>query len=73
MIGYAITTVAQRLPALPETVIFAGEGEFLIRLALEKQERIPPCRVVSLGRELGPAISRAACAYTVAVLAAEKV
>jgi (4-(4-[2-(gamma-L-glutamylamino)ethyl]phenoxymethyl)furan-2-yl)methanamine synthase len=72
MLGDAINDVARRLPALPQTVLFSGEGEFLIRLALEKQKRIPPCRVVSLGRELGPAISRAACAYAVAILAAEK-
>jgi probable H4MPT-linked C1 transfer pathway protein len=72
MLGYAINNVARCLPALPQTVLFAGEGEFLIRLALESQHRIPPCRVVSLSRELGPAISRAACAYAVAILAAEK-
>jgi probable H4MPT-linked C1 transfer pathway protein len=72
MLGYAINEVARRLPAHPQTIVFAGEGEFLIRLALEKQKRIPPCRVVSLGRELGPAISRAACAHAVAILATEK-
>jgi (4-(4-[2-(gamma-L-glutamylamino)ethyl]phenoxymethyl)furan-2-yl)methanamine synthase len=72
MLGVAINDVARRLRALPQTVLFAGEGEFLIRLTLEKQQRIPPCRVVSLGRELGPAISRAACAYAVAMLVAEK-
>ncbi len=72
ILGYAITFVARNLPALPQTVLFAGEGEFLIRLALESQKAIPPCRVVSLSRELGPAISRAACAYAVAMLAAEK-
>jgi hypothetical protein len=60
------------LPALPQTVVFAGEVEFLIRLASQAQRDIPPCRVVSLSRELGPAISRAACAYAVATLAAEK-
>ncbi len=72
MLCMAIQDVARHLPALPQTVLFAGEGEFIIRLALEKQKQIPPCRVVSLGRELGPAISRAACAYAVAMLAAEK-
>lgn len=72
MLGDAINNVARRLPALPQTVLFAGEGEFLIRYALEKQHRIPPCRVISLSRELGPAISRSACAYAVAMLAAEK-
>lgn len=69
LLAAAIKEVAQVLPALPQTVIFAGEGEFLIRLSLERQRRIPPCRVVSLRRELGPTISRAACAYAVAVLA----
>jgi probable H4MPT-linked C1 transfer pathway protein len=72
MLGSMINHVAQRLPALPQTVLFAGEGEFLIRLALKAQQGIPPCRVVSLSRELGPEISRAACAYAVAMLASEK-
>jgi probable H4MPT-linked C1 transfer pathway protein len=72
ILGFSIHEVAQRLPALPQTVLFAGEGEFLIRLTLQAQRDIPPCRVVSLSRELGPAISRAACAYAVAILAAEK-
>jgi probable H4MPT-linked C1 transfer pathway protein len=72
MLGIAFSEVARRLPALPQTILFAGEGEFLIRLALQKQREIPPCRVVSLGRELGPAASRAACAYAVAILAAEE-
>jgi probable H4MPT-linked C1 transfer pathway protein len=72
ILGSAFTRVAWRLPALPQTVVFAGEGEFLIRLALKAQEDIPPCRVVSLSLELGAEISRAACAYAVAVLAAEK-
>ena len=72
LLGDAINDVARRLPAFPQTVLFAGEGEFLIRLALEKQKQIPPCRVVSLSRELGPAISRTACAYAVAMLTAEK-
>lgn len=72
ILGFAFSEVVRRLPALPQTVVFAGEGEFLIRLALKAQRTIPPCRVVSLSRELGPEISRAACAYAVAILAAEK-
>jgi (4-(4-[2-(gamma-L-glutamylamino)ethyl]phenoxymethyl)furan-2-yl)methanamine synthase len=71
MLGFAINDAARRLPALPQTVVFAGEGEFLIRLTLQAQRDIPPCRVVSLSRELGPAISRAACAYAVAMLPAQ--
>jgi probable H4MPT-linked C1 transfer pathway protein len=72
MLGVAFHRVARRLPALPQTVLFAGEGEFLIRLALQSQQDIPPCRVVALSRELGPEISQTACAYAVAILAAEK-
>ncbi len=73
LLGIAINRVARYcLRALPQTIVFAGEGEFLIQAALEDQETIPPCRVVSLRRELGPAVSRAACAYAVAILAAEK-
>jgi hypothetical protein len=59
------------LPGPPRTVLFAGEGEFLVRLALKAQKDIPPCRVVALSRELGTDISRAACAYAVAELAKE--
>jgi probable H4MPT-linked C1 transfer pathway protein len=71
ILSLLINVVARRLPALPQTVLFAGEGEFLIRLALESQKHIPPCRVVSLSRELDQEISRAACAYAVAMLLAE--
>jgi probable H4MPT-linked C1 transfer pathway protein len=72
LLGEAFHRVARRLPTLPQTILYAGEGEFLIQDALRGQKGIPPCRVVSLCRELGPAISRAACAYAVAILAAEK-
>jgi probable H4MPT-linked C1 transfer pathway protein len=72
MLGFAINDVARRLPALPQTVVFSGEGEFLIQLALKGQQEIPPCRVVSLSRELGSSVSQSACAYAVATLAAEK-
>jgi probable H4MPT-linked C1 transfer pathway protein len=56
----------------PQTVILAGVGEFLAEIALaEKPPLVPPGPVVSLGRELGPEVSKAACAYALAVLAAE--
>jgi (4-(4-[2-(gamma-L-glutamylamino)ethyl]phenoxymethyl)furan-2-yl)methanamine synthase len=72
MLGTAFNRVARRLPALPQTILFAGEGEFLIRLTLKGQQNIPPCRVVSLSRELSPELSRTACAYAVAMLAASE-
>jgi uncharacterized hydantoinase/oxoprolinase family protein len=71
MLSFMFKQVAGRLPTKPNTLLFAGEGEFLIPLALKRQNVIQPCRVVSLSREFGPEISRAACAYAVAILAAE--
>jgi uncharacterized hydantoinase/oxoprolinase family protein len=68
----AFQSVASRLPALPQTILLAGEGEFLAKTTLENQKDIPPCRAVVLSDELGPTISRAACAYAVAMLAAEE-
>jgi probable H4MPT-linked C1 transfer pathway protein len=68
---WAVEHVAGRLPGPPRMVLVAGEGEFLTRPLLEQQEAIPPCDVVFLGNNLGPEVSRAACAYAVAVLAAE--
>jgi probable H4MPT-linked C1 transfer pathway protein len=67
----AVERVARRLPQPPRTVIVAGEGEFLARPLLEQQEAIPPCDVVFLADHLSTDVSRAACAYAVAVLAAE--
>jgi probable H4MPT-linked C1 transfer pathway protein len=68
----AVNVVARRLPGPPQTVIVAGSGEFLVRLVLERQEAFRPCRAVSLAGLLGPALSEAACAYAVAVLASEE-
>jgi probable H4MPT-linked C1 transfer pathway protein len=55
----------------PLTVVLAGSGEFLARLALQDQPDFSHFRVLSLNEELGPEISRAACAYAVARLAAD--
>jgi probable H4MPT-linked C1 transfer pathway protein len=67
---FAVEHVARRLPGPPQTVVIAGSGEFLAELVLREQKGFPPCRAVSLARTLGPEVSRAACAYAVAVLAA---
>jgi probable H4MPT-linked C1 transfer pathway protein len=67
----ALEHVAASLPAGPETVILSGLGEFLARQALA----VPPLwniRERSLTAELGSELSEAACAYAVAVLAAEQ-
>jgi probable H4MPT-linked C1 transfer pathway protein len=71
-LGSDFRAVASRLPGPLQTVLLAGEGEFLIKIALQEQKDIPPCRAVLLSSELGAAISQAACAYAVAILAAEK-
>jgi hypothetical protein len=67
---------ARHLPGLPTTVILAGSGEFLARAAVElpldAPSRMPAVSaIISLGEQLGPAISQAACAHAVAVLANE--
>jgi probable H4MPT-linked C1 transfer pathway protein len=67
----ALRAVVGRLPGPPRTVIVAGEGAFLAEEVLARQRAFPPGRVVSLEREWGVEISRAACAYAVALLAAE--
>jgi probable H4MPT-linked C1 transfer pathway protein len=66
-----LTSVAKRLSGPPRTVILAGEGERLAFVALQEQKAFPPCALLRFGAELGPEISQAACAYAVAVLAAE--
>lgn len=74
----AIRTVAGRLPEPPRAVIFFGSGEFLgqaawLDYARELRQDAPePMCVISLAKMLGPAVSAAACAYAVAVLAEEE-
>lgn len=65
----AVERVSQSLPAPPRTVVLAGAGEFLARSVLSKH---PNATAVSLQEKLGPEISAAACAYALAVLAAER-
>jgi probable H4MPT-linked C1 transfer pathway protein len=72
MLNSAMERVAQTLPSAPEWIILSGTGEFLARLALEKGQMFPAARVVALSQQLSPGISEAACAYAVAMLAAEE-
>jgi probable H4MPT-linked C1 transfer pathway protein len=67
----AVDAVAGRLPAGPRTFVLAGSGEFLARRVLSQWRGHSPSRVISVGELLGPDVSQAACAYAVAVLAAE--
>jgi probable H4MPT-linked C1 transfer pathway protein len=70
-VGGCIEAVAKSLPRLPETIILSGVGEFLAQTGLTNQQTVTPCPVVSLNEEFGPEVSKAACAYALAVLAAE--
>jgi probable H4MPT-linked C1 transfer pathway protein len=71
-----INQVAKHLPGPPQTIIAAGSGEFLMPMVLSGKNPcaldMPPGRALSLAGQLGPEISQAACAYAVAVLAAEQ-
>jgi probable H4MPT-linked C1 transfer pathway protein len=68
-----LASVLRRLPSPPRTLILAGEGEFLARHAVAQRPELAAAEIISLSRELGPAISQAACAHAVGVLAAEEV
>jgi (4-(4-[2-(gamma-L-glutamylamino)ethyl]phenoxymethyl)furan-2-yl)methanamine synthase len=65
----AFDHVARSLPEPPRTVVLAGEGEFLARLVLGQQNSFRGGKVISLAETMGLQISRAACAYALAVLA----
>jgi uncharacterized hydantoinase/oxoprolinase family protein len=70
MIAAAMKHVSGRLGEPPATVILAGSGEHVAAKALAATGWTP--RVVSLRQELSGAVSEAACACAVAVLAAEQ-
>jgi (4-(4-[2-(gamma-L-glutamylamino)ethyl]phenoxymethyl)furan-2-yl)methanamine synthase len=58
--------------ATPRRIILSGSGEALGRQALDSILALRAVPIVSLSEQLGPWLSEAACAYAVAVLAAEK-
>lgn len=64
----ALNTVIGTLAASPQGVILSGAGEFLARSLFVRPTEL---RILSLAEMLGPGLSEAACAYAVAVLAAE--
>lgn len=72
---YLLDSAFERVGQLggdPQAVILAGSGEFLARTALGEQKHFPVPEVISLGERLGPALSAAACAHALAVLASEQ-
>lgn len=73
IINAAARMVAARLPERPAVLLTAGSGEFLASAVTDPPHGWPDICPFSLARELGPAVSAAACAYAVAVLAEERV
>jgi len=70
MLESAARNVAAHLGRPPQTLIFSGQGEFLLR---RLAARLPwRCEVLSLTKELGADVSRCAPAHALAVLAREK-
>src|SRR5262249_3122301 len=67
----AVAAVTSGMTGLPRTVILSGSGEFLGRMVIGGSPRLAGCPVVSLAEQMGPALSQAACAYALAVLASE--
>jgi probable H4MPT-linked C1 transfer pathway protein len=57
--------------AAPRRIILAGSGEALGHCAIERQPRLHVAQTLALSALVGPALSEAACAYAVAVLACE--
>jgi uncharacterized hydantoinase/oxoprolinase family protein len=64
-IGEALRSVLGRMPEPPKAIVISGSGEFLARSIVSSMT----ARIVSLGDLLGRAVSDAACAYAVALLA----
>jgi probable H4MPT-linked C1 transfer pathway protein len=71
VVRQAVDHVTDLLPEPLLQIILAGAGEFLARevLQLAGEFLVPP---ISLAEKLGPEVSSCACAYAVAVLAAER-
>lgn len=71
LVESALNRVIAHLGERPRTVVVAGSGEFLAWKVLARSSVLGAARMISLADQLGPEFSAAACAYAVAVLAAE--
>lgn len=66
-----LESICAKMLQPPQTLIGSGSGEFLIPVLLSDQKELKQVPLISLAKLQGPAISQAACAHAVAVLAAE--
>ncbi len=65
----ALEKVIANMGCRPEACVLSGVGEFLAKACADKM--LPSTRVISFGEVLGPAVSVAAPAHALAVLASE--
>ncbi|HEX2475398.1 MAG TPA: hydantoinase/oxoprolinase family protein [Lacipirellulaceae bacterium] len=68
-LGPALEKVIASMDCQPELCVLSGAGEFLAKACAEKL--LPAATVISLAETLGPAVSVAAPAHALAVLAGE--
>ena len=69
----AVANVGAGVPSRPSGVMLAGSGEFLAREVLRGIDSLRETTVISLSERLGLEVSKAACAYALAVLASERI
>lgn len=67
-VGAGVNQVIATIRSPIDFVVVSGQGEFFARRVVNANEQLCGAQIHSLAAELGPEISRAACAYTVAVL-----
>jgi len=71
-IASAIEAVVARDPGKLESIIVAGSGEVLARKILAEHPLAEGVLIIRLAASLSPKLAEAACAYAIAVLAAER-
>jgi len=68
-LGTALSHVLGTLPSDPDTVVISGQGEFMAKRVLNEAKL--SADIVSLGKQLGPDVSKCATAHALATLARE--
>jgi probable H4MPT-linked C1 transfer pathway protein len=71
-LSFALREVVGKLGCPLQTALLAGLGSFLARRVVVGLAGLKPANLIDLGQTWGPAVSVAACAHAVAVLASEE-